>query len=144
MTELETNILAIDPGVTTGIALVNPQGDFVRGYEVQPHDLHIVREMLRLYPDAAVLIEKGPAFESHNRPYMEQVERIVEEDGREDISWVTPSQWKNSPTNRREVPKGSKHMADCVRMARWHQKTRRHSEASNAQRDSSRAHQIPS
>lgn len=142
MAATETKILAIDPGVTTGVALVSPLGDVVRSETLQTSDLHILRAMLREHPDAAVLIEQGPQFERHNRPSIELVERVVEEDGREDVAWISPSQWKNSPTNKRAVGVRSKHVKDAVRMARWFQRFRRNSEGSGTQRGASRAHQV--
>lgn len=142
MTPVETtSVLAIDPGMNTGVSLVDGSGEVVRSFTCQSPFLPL-REFLKgLDSNIEVVAERGTEFGGHGKALIQQVEEIVRTLCPQ-VSWVTPSQWKSSPQARRGVPSGlTKHEGDATRMGRWFQSTRRSHEESSTQGDTSRAHE---
>lgn len=115
-----TRILAIDPGVTTGIAAL-VDGEIAQVNECSsPFDM--LRNAIRITNPEVVVCEQGPSFERHHRVVLEQVERIVQEEA-ENIVWVKPSQWKGTPPSQGPAIEGSQHMKDAAALARWYYNT---------------------
>lgn len=134
-------MLAIDPGMNTGVSLVDGSGEVVESFTCQSPFLQLREFLKRLDPSVEVVAERGTEFGGHGKALIQQVEEIVR-DLCSQVSWVSPSQWKSSPRARCSVPAGlSKHEGDATRMARWFQSTRRSHEKSSTQGDASRAHE---
>ncbi len=116
--EGEHRILAIDPGVTTGIAFALNGKVVWTDTAIDPWD--DLRNTLHIHTarGATVVCERGPTFERHHRDVLEQVERIVLEEA-ENVHWVVPGQWKGTPPSRGAAIKGTQHEKDAAGLARW-------------------------
>jgi len=113
-----TRVLAIDPGVKTGIALLVDGRVAATSIACAPWDG--LRNAIRLMDATDVVCESGPVFSRHHRAVLEEVERVVREEA-EDVQWVQPAQWKNTPASRGENPTGiSVHEKDACAIARWY------------------------
>lgn len=82
-----------------------------------------LRNAFRVFKPDVVVCERGPTFERHLRAVLEEVESIVREEA-ENIVWVSPGQWKNTPASRGERIEGaSVHARDAAGIARWYNYT---------------------
>jgi hypothetical protein len=108
-------LLAIDPGITTGVALLEYDGSIIQTYEVTGEADDVVA-CVKQEACHAVVIEKGPL--SRANEYLDQLDGLLRA-AFPDATWLYPGEWKGTPRALAEV-KGvlSHHARDAVRMGR--------------------------
>lgn len=115
--EGNTAILAIDPGVTTGVAYM--ENGVVLWTDVSVAPWTLLRLQVRRFRRGKVVAEKGPSFLRHHQEAINRVERILEEEA-ENVEWVLPAQWKNTPPVKAATFTGeSQHEKDAEGIAHW-------------------------
>lgn len=120
--------VAFDPGVTTGIAVVDDNGNVVVTYAMrEANGVEIIaRELHSAYPDADVVAEQPPQYAGHYRAHTQGIEKVLTSIF-PDLDWATPSQWKGTPASRPPSPLRNltQHEKDAVGLARWLRSQRR-------------------
>lgn len=91
---LQVYVLAIDPGVSTGIVLLSAHS--VAWAVTCQAPYAELRGALRGYPDAPRVCEKAPTVHRHEAETYDEVTSLL--DG--DVTYLTPSQWKGHPSSR--------------------------------------------
>lgn len=111
-------LLSIDPGLTTGVAVLNHQGEVILANELSG-DPHLIVATLAEIPHEDEVIEEGPP--NRNNPFLDDL------DGRlrtqfPDATWMRPTEWKSTPRARSPIPRkvSSVHVKDAIRMGREH------------------------
>jgi len=111
-------ILAFDPGMTTGVAVLDSKGNIVSTVAL---DERLVvgkaKRLKRMYKDTAVVIETGPLWRSDST-----LTRTVEGELLSifpDASLVPPNRWKNHPAAKCTEKLTTTHERDAVRLGRW-------------------------
>lgn len=111
-------LVAIDPGLSTGVAVIHSDGTAVSFTTVAPHD-ELDRFLDKLDENVNIVCEQGP----RNRrqadactPVEARVKQLANP-----IHWVRPTDWKPNPHARLEPSDkpGTKHERDATRMGRW-------------------------
>lgn len=118
-------LLAIDPGVETGIALLSGEGTIVWTLTTRsPHSG--LSNALNQYHDASVVIEEAPLRGHYKHAFLE-VRAIVEHNAanyERSLAWVLPSHWKGSPRSRLDPAAKAmcttKHEREAVGLGRWY------------------------
>lgn len=114
--------LAIDPGVTTGVALIDEEGTVVDTWAIR--DVASIEYVLVTvhddYPSTQVIAEAPPQYAGHYRSHTQDVEMVVKRHF-PDVEWVPPGQWKGHPATRptSELRGLTQHEKDAVGLARW-------------------------
>ena len=133
-------LLAIDPGVETGVALLGEDGSIIWTVTAEGPDYPELTSALGHYPDARLAMEDSPDTRHHQETFV-RVKTLVEADGRP-VAYVRPSQWKNHPAARVPEDLESKHEREAVGIGRWHLSQLRSSDADQARSaDAPAAHQ---
>lgn len=135
-------ILAFDPGVTTGVALLTGEGEVLFTAAVNKDQL---KELLYLFDCADeggyicdVVIECGPLHS--NSPTSQSIEAFLLVRYSSCVL-VSPSQWKQHPQARSPRKFATQHEKDAVALGRWYQVTRReHGSKTTSGHDSARTH----
>jgi hypothetical protein len=108
-------LLAIDPGIHTGVALFDHDGTIIETYETTG-EAYEVAELISKEPAHEVVIERGP--QGRTNEYMDELDgwlRAVFPDAH----WMYPGEWKGTPRAMQEVTGvPSHHARDAVRMGR--------------------------
>jgi len=109
-------LLAIDPGITTGVALLDYDGTVIESYEVNGDEAYAIVALIAEEVSNEVVIERGPAARSN--VFLDELDgwlRAVYPDAH----WMTPGEWKGTPRSMQEVNGvPSHHARDAVRMGR--------------------------
>lgn len=110
--------LGIDPGVTTGVALVSPTGTILWTYEVHASSIHAFGPGRVPWVDFVVTIEVTPV------PTLSKLNRVLGDvvsslrHAFPEALWVPPGVWKTSRAGVYPVPDGcSPHIRDAIRIA---------------------------
>ena len=107
-------LLAIDPGITTGVALFDDES-VIETYETSGEPYEVVA-LIAQEPAHEVVIERGPA--SRSNEYMDELDGWLRSVF-PDASWMYPGEWKGTPRAQQEVVGvPSHHARDAVRMGR--------------------------
>lgn len=120
-------ILSVDPGVSTGVALLMDDGSIDTTFVASSV------EQLRGFIDGTfekspaedlfVVVEEGPKLSGNYRSHIQEIEEVIKIYFPL-ITWVPPSQWKNHPGSFSEGLKGlTQHEKDAVGLGRWFRKT---------------------
>jgi hypothetical protein len=109
-------LLAIDPGITTGVALLDHDGSIIESYEVKGDEAYAIVALIADETYHDVVIEQGPA--SRDNRFMDELDgwlRAVFPDAH----WLLPGEWKGTPRAMQKVDGVlSHHAKDAVRMGR--------------------------
>ncbi len=111
-------VLAIDPGVTTGVALLNQAGEVILANELRG-DPSTVAKVLAEIPAEDVVIEQGPIGYGRSSAYLEELDFRLKEVF-PNATWLRPVEWKGTPRAQTPVNEKSVHVKDAVRMGREH------------------------
>lgn len=108
-------VLAIDPGITTGVAVLDSTGAVVSSYELSGDPEFVIDELEREAFTCAV-IEQGPP--GRNNPFLDDLDARLRATFT-DACWMRPSEWKGSPRAQQSVDDvRSRHARDAARMGR--------------------------
>lgn len=111
-------VLCIDPGHTTGVALVLANGDLHLAFELSG-DTGTVTSALSLIAEEHspedVVIEQGPR--TRDNVYMEDLDARLRAQF-PDATWLRPVDYKNTPRAQLPINHPSPHVKDAVRMGR--------------------------
>lgn len=133
-------ILAVDPGVQTGIALLNGEGDIV-WTQVSEAPFREVRAALKQYvrqDNAELAAEAAPATR-HYQDVHAQVSALF---AGLTVHWIKPSEWKNHPFCKVPVSDfDTKHEAEAVGIGRAYLLKRRRNDPSPVGPGTDREHQ---
>jgi hypothetical protein len=114
-------ILAFDPGVSTGIAILEEDGSVVNTYVRSFDEMsdEFITGLSNIYKDAAAVAEQGPLTGNY-RPLTQTIEERLRK-AFPKIEWVTPGQWKGHPAARsaQALPRLTQHERDAVGLGRW-------------------------
>jgi hypothetical protein len=121
-------ILAFDPGVTTGVAVLEEDGSIIKTYAFSdPDKVERFAQRAKVeYPNSDVVIEAPPQWAGNFRPLIQQVEEKLRSIF-PDACWVNPGQWKGHPTADLSTLSGlgyTQHEKDTVGLGRWFRATR--------------------
>jgi hypothetical protein len=109
-------LLAIDPGITTGVALLDHDGSVIESYEVNGDEAKAMVDLIAKEVHQAVVIERGPA--SRSNPFLDELDGWLRASF-PDAVWMYPGEWKGTPRSQQEVNGvPSHHAKDAVRMGR--------------------------
>jgi hypothetical protein len=118
-------ILSIDPGVTTGIAILHEDGEVFETTTVATREeisnyLYLITQ--KSDEDFGVVVEEGPQQSSNYRSHIQGIEEEIKRFFSE-ITWVQPAQWKNHPAAVISgLGKRTQHEKDAVGLGRWYRK----------------------
>jgi hypothetical protein len=117
-------VLGIDPGITTGLALVTTGGHLTWATESRaPFDE--LRGAFSQYQARLQLIvaEGMPVGSGHHRSVFDEVVSVIDECTPRDVEWIMPSAWKPHPASRLtelDLQRcNSPHEKDAVGIARY-------------------------
>lgn len=113
-------ILAFDPGVTTGIAVLENDGTVLETYAASLDEAEIIiPNLANAHEDPSVVIEAPPAMGGNYRPITQRIEELLRRHF-PDARWTNPGQWKGTPASRTPVEKKlTQHEKDAVHLGRW-------------------------
>ena len=133
--------LAVDPGVHTGVALLNPQGDVVWTLTCEdPYDE--LTAALREYQDAELATEPAPPTRHYQEVYATVFGLVTQEAGDRTVHLIRPSEWKNHPfCNLLSTKFATKHEAEAVGIGRALTLRRQRGEIGPADPSPDREHQ---
>lgn len=112
-------VLGIDPGTTTGVAVIKyhlatfstkerpmfkrvPQVSFTAA-STHPFDL-VKDELRKVHPDTLIVVESTPTHgRNKGRADVDTVVALVNENNRGNAIWVTPGYWKGIPSVEKVV-----------------------------------------
>lgn len=122
------SVISFDPGATTGVAVVDKNGDIVATFAFSLSELRDFVELLKwldCFP-IPIAIEVGPQFQHHSPITMQAEAAIL--NVFPDAVTISPGQWKGHPAaDWHQLSKlRSKHERDAVGLARWFQNKERH------------------
>lgn len=124
--ELDVKVLGVDPGVTTGWAVIECAGVIAWG-AATPDELDEVEAVARREAPDLVVIERLAPNTAHNAGVDASVLSDVEHrllSAFPDAARVTPGAWKAHPAARQRLPKiGSKHALDAAHLALYASRT---------------------
>lgn len=120
------NILIIDPGITTGLAVLNEFGTVLASDNALEPELpakfnDLVDEHM---PDYVLIEEVGTPTLSELNQQLGRIKNFCKAFFPE-ATWVKAADWKQTPAVKSEVPpkwKGvslTQHQKDSIRMGRW-------------------------
>ena len=111
-------MLAIDPGMTTGVAVLNSSGEVILGTEMRG-DPHLIVATLKEIQHEDVVVEEG--LPTRDNAYLDDLDAQLRETF-PDATWVRPSEWKGTPRSHLALPRRIKspHVKDAARMGREH------------------------
>lgn len=111
-------LLSIDPGLTTGVAVLNRNGEVILANELSG-DPHLIVATLAQIPHEDEVIEEGPP--NRNNPFLDDLDGRLREEFPEAV-WMRPTEWKSTPRRFSSVPRSVKsvHVKDAIRMGREH------------------------
>jgi hypothetical protein len=111
-------IIAFDPGVTTGVAVLDSKGNIINTMAVNERlVVGNAKRLRRKYHDVKVVIEQGPLWRSDS-----QLTRTVEGELRNifpDAVLIPPNRWKGHPAAKCTERMNTTHERDAVRLGRW-------------------------
>lgn len=114
-------ILAFDPGVSTGIAILQDDGSIVNTYVRSFDEMseEFIDGLARMYPKARTVAEQGPVTGNY-RPLTQTIEERLRR-AFPSIEWVLPGQWKGHPAAKpsQALPRMTQHEKDAVGLGRW-------------------------
>lgn len=123
--------IAIDPGLTIGVAILDPDGGIVDSFTIDANDSKRCRLVLRaLCADgvcdrASFVVEKGPQFGRHNDALLTNIEDILTASiPGAFLTWLAPGNWKHHPAARLTADERegrTVHERDAIGMGRVHQ-----------------------
>lgn len=119
-------IISFDPGVTTGIAVLDEDGTPLETYAVATNEVEeFAKWAVETYPDADAIIESPPEWGGNMRPVTQGVEETLKRYF-PDAVWAYPGQWKGHPATRPDSSLRGKtqHEKDAVGLGRWFKATR--------------------
>ena len=116
--------LAVDPGITTGIAVVDIQNFVLHTESLQDMRFAALSSMLRFlhgkWEVDTVVIEEGPVIERQSSRFLMHLDGTLR-DTFPDAVWMRPAEWKPTPRAKLPVPGvRSKHERDAARMGFEH------------------------
>lgn len=117
-------VIAFDPGVSTGGAVIGDAGEVIETSVGRTVDdaRKMAFRWAQDYPGFDVVAEASPSLSGNYRAHTQQVENIVTEVFPA-TAWVNPSQWKGTPASRGAMPDGlTQHEKDAVSLGRWYRK----------------------
>lgn len=124
--ELNVKVLGVDPGVTTGWAVIESAGLVAWGV-VSCDELEKIERVARDQKPDLVVIERLAPNTAHNAGVDASVLSDVEHrllSAFPDAARVTPGAWKAHPAARQRLPKiGSKHALDAAHLALYASRT---------------------
>lgn len=112
-------LLSIDPGLTTGVAVLNYRGEVILATELFGDPALIARTCAGI-PHQDEVIEQGPT--NRNNPYLDNLDGRLREEFPE-ATWMRPADWKPTPRAFTPIPRrtvNSVHVHDAIRMGREH------------------------
>lgn len=89
-------VLAVDPGVSTGVVLLTESSIAWAVTCTSPWDE--LKSALVTYASIPVVCERAPTVHRHEADTYDRVTGMV--DGHPDVTYLTPSQWKGHPSSR--------------------------------------------
>lgn len=89
-------VLAVDPGVNTGVVLLSTSA--VAWAITCQAPFEELQSALRTYVDIPVVCERAPSVHRHEADTYDRVTTLV--DTHPDVTYLTPSQWKGHPSSR--------------------------------------------
>ena len=110
-------MLSIDPGLTTGIAVLNYNGEVILANELSGDPDLIARTCAEI-PHEDEVIEEGPP--NRNNPFLDDLDGRLREQFPEAV-WMRPVDWKATPRASSPIPPrtiNSIHVRDAIRMGR--------------------------
>lgn len=110
-------LLSIDPGLTTGVAVLNYRGEVIFATELFGDPDLIARTCAGISHQDEV-IEEGPA--NRNNPYLDDLDGRLREQFPE-ATWMRPADWKPTPRASTPIPRRtiqSVHVRDAIWMGR--------------------------
>lgn len=108
-------LLCVDPGISTGVALLDSSGQVLSTYELSGDPDYIIDKLEQEEP-TLVVIERGPAARAN--PYLDDLDAHLRAIF-PDAHWMYPGEWKNTPRAAAPVEGVlSHHARDAVRMGR--------------------------
>lgn len=113
------SLIAIDPGLSTGVAQFGSKGELLSSFTSTPPNDRL-RLFLQVVPDAVIVCEQGPSFSRRQQEACEPVEALVRASP-PDVHWIRPTTWKPSPAAKllsSDNP-STKHEKDAIRLGRW-------------------------
>ena len=123
--------IAIDPGLTVGVAILDPDGGIIDTFTIDANDSKRCRLVLRALcregtlDRASFVVEKGPQFGRHNDALLSSIEDIIIASvPGAFLTWIAPGNWKHHPaaTLTADERKGrTVHERDAIGMGRVHQ-----------------------
>lgn len=109
-------LLAIDPGITTGVALLDYDGTVLSSYEVAGDEASAVVAIICQETAQEVVIERGPL--SRANQFLDELDGVLRLTF-PDATWMYPGEWKGTPRSQQAVNGVlSHHARDAVRMGR--------------------------
>lgn len=91
-------VLAVDPGLNTGVALLT-ESDIVWAQTLRvPEECGALIAALRNYADTPCVCEEAPSLHAHEGHTYKHVLEIVNR--HQNVTFLTPSQWKGHPSTR--------------------------------------------
>ncbi len=118
------SVLAIDPGVTTGIAHLSDSGDLLDQTSLQPDELAYL-ERYKGRKGLRVVIEETPTPKrTATNAIVRRVLTTLDQYFPSPVL-IRPSEWKTHPIGRRRLPKAwyhdsSIHSRDAIRMGLYY------------------------
>lgn len=115
-------VLSIDPGITTGIAVIETGGkvlfsSWIQGVEPGKDDFHL--HLAKIDTDfrcTDVVIERGPDLERNASDFLNRQDAVLRQLF-PSATWWTPNEWKPTPRGKAMLPHGiTIHERDAIRM----------------------------
>jgi len=110
-------LLAIDPGLTTGVAVLNYRGEVIFANELSGDPDLIVATCAEI-PHQDEVIEEGPP--NRNNPFLDDLDGRLRAEF-PDAVWLRPADWKSTPRASTPIPRRtirSVHVRDAIHMGR--------------------------
>lgn len=127
-------VLAVDPGVHTGIVLATRQDIVWAQTLLIPDNTDELLSTVKNYSDTPCVSEEAPSLHAHESHVYGQVLEILR--AHPDVTFLTPSQWKGHPSARLSASDKavcrSKHEREAAGLGRRFLAMRRSNEHPNA------------
>lgn len=107
-------ILGIDPGDTTGFAVLTPEGQLVlQGMISLEHLTEAITRLVEAFKPIVIVVERLPAHQP-NPKQVQVVAQVQAAFGHRSIEWIGPGEWKTR--NDLISPLQGSHARDAVRL----------------------------